>query len=261
MIAGVLPPIRQWLAERGSGFTVIGVAGAQGSGKSTLVRELAAQLTIEGLRVAALSLDDLYLPRHARQDLGRLVHPLFVTRGVPGTHDVALGLATITALARGEAVRLPRFDKGRDDRVPESEWPTAEAETQVLLFEGWCLGAPPQPEGALTNPVNALEAAEDPAGIWRRHANTALAVDYPVLWQQIDRLIFLGAPDWSVVADWREQQEADLRQTAAGAMTPAQVERFIQHYERLTRWMLEELPGRTDLTVRLGPNRKILPLT
>ncbi len=128
----------------------------------------------------------------------------------------------------------------------------------MLLLEGWCLGAAPQPEEALALPVNDLEAREDPDGSWRRHANAALAVDYQQLWARIDRLVFLAAPDWAVVADWREQQEAELRQTALGAMTPEAVARFIQHYERLTRWMLADLPGRADLTLRLDRDRRVV---
>ena len=258
MIDPVLRQVRRWLAARGPGLTVIGVAGAQGSGKSTLVRDLAGQLTADGLRVAALSLDDLYLTRTERQHLAARVHPLLATRGVPGTHDVALGRTTIAALARGEAAALPRFDKGRDDRVPEGDWPRAPAGTQVLLLEGWCLGAAPQPDDALAAPVNDLEAREDPDGTWRRHANAALAGEYRQLWARIDRLVFLAAPDWAVVAQWREQQEAELRQRAPAAMTPAEVTRFIQHYERLTRWMLAELPDRADLTLRLDTERRVI---
>lgn len=244
--------------DQSAGLFVLGICGAQGSGKSTLATDLMQRLAATGLRVATLSLDDLYLTKPARQALAVKVHPLFATRGVPGTHDIALGLATIAALARGEPARLPRFDKGRDDRAPESGWPHVPAGTQVLLLEGWCLGAAPQPEAELVLPVNALEAAEDPDGTWRGFANTALARDYPALWQQIDRLIFLAAPDWAVVAKWREQQEAELRQRAPEAMTPAEVTRFIQHYERLTRWMLAELPDRADLTLRLDTERRVI---
>lgn len=249
-----------WARDRldNRAFTVIGFAGAQGSGKSTLVRELADRLAAEGKKVATLSLDDLYLTKARRAELARQVHPLLTTRGVPGTHDVALGIATIDALARGEAVPLPRFDKGRDDRLPKSEWPLAEAGTQVLLLEGWCLGAAPQPEADLAVPVSLLEASEDPEGTWRHHANAALAQDYPALWARIDHLIFLAATGWDVVAQWREQQEAELRLRSPGAMTPAQVTRFIQHYERLTRWMLAELPGRADLTLHLDRARRVI---
>ena len=241
---------------------VVGICGAQGSGKTTLVAALAKVLEAEGIAAATLSLDDLYLTRAERQELVRTAHPLFATRGVPGTHDVALGLDTIDALERGEAARLPRFDKGSDERAPFGTWPSAPENTQVLLLEGWCLGARPQDPAALADPVNALEADEDPDGIWRTHANAALAGPCQALFERIDLLVLLGAPGWGIVAKWREQQEADLRATgAARAMEPLQVQHFIQHYERLTRWILEEMPGRADLTVRLGEAREVLGLS
>ncbi len=238
---------------------MVGFSGAQGSGKSTLVTALAEALAGEDIATATLSLDDLYLTRAERQELAREVHPLFATRGAPGTHDMALGLELLAALERGEAVRLPRFDKGSDDRAPIEAWPSAPQNAQVLLLEGWCLGARPQDPAALAEPVNALEAQEDPGGIWRRHANAALAGPYQDLFARIDRLVLLAAPDWQVVAQWREQQEAELRATgAARAMTGAEVQRFIQHYERLTRWILAEMPQRADLVVRLNHARGIV---
>lgn len=238
---------------------VVGICGAQGSGKSTLAAHLAERLGGAGLRLATLSLDDLYKTRSERQRMSREVHPLFATRGVPGTHDVALGLETIAALERGEAAPLPRFDKGADDRAPRETWPHAPEATQVLLLEGWCVGARPLPD--VSEPVNALETLEDPSGIWRSHANTALASEYQHLFARMDLLVLLAAPGWEVVAKWREQQEAELRaKGGAAVMNPAQVSRFIQHYERLTRWILEEMPMRADLTVRLGPDREVLSL-
>jgi len=83
---------------------VLGIAGAQGSGKSTIARALAARF---GCPV--LSLDDLYLDGAARQRLAETVHPLLRTRGVPGTHDGAAGLAALESLAPGPAP-LPRSD-------------------------------------------------------------------------------------------------------------------------------------------------------
>lgn len=251
------------LVERGralrGGLFVLGICGAQGSGKSTLVAALENRLARAGIRAAALSLDDLYLTRAQRQDLAREVHPLFVTRGVPGTHDVALGLATIEALERGEAAAMPRFDKGQDDRVPQAHWPQAPLRTEVLLFEGWCLGARMQEAAALADPVNALEAQEDPRGVWRAHANAALSGDYQRLFARIDALALLAAPDWAVVARWREQQEAELRaKGGTRAMSPAEVGRFISHYERLTRHILAEMPLRADLVVRLDEERRVL---
>lgn len=238
---------------------VVGISGAQGCGKTTLVAHLAAQLADGGVRVATLSLDDLYLTRAERQSLAAEVHPLLATRGVPGTHDIGLGLSLIAALERSEAASLPRFDKSVDDRSPQTEWPLAPAQTQVLLLEGWCLGA--RPQGDISIPINALEVEEDPQAIWRSFANTALANRYQTLFARIDLLVLLAAPDWAVVAKWREQQEAELRAGGGPAvMRAAEVCRFIQHYERLTRWILAEMPARADLVARLGPNREVLEI-
>lgn len=246
-------------AAQRAGLLVVGICGAQGCGKSTLVAALAARLGQQGIACAALSLDDLYLTRAERAALARDVHPLLATRGVPGTHDIALGLAVIAALERGEPVSLPRFDKGRDDRAAEAEWPAAPPRTRVLLLEGWCVGAMPQGEAALSDPVNAFEAGEDPKAIWRRYANVALAGAYQALFGRIDLLILLAAPGWDVVERWRGEQEALLRESgAAQAMSPAAVARFVQHYERLTQWILQEMPDRADITVRLGPQREVI---
>jgi len=249
-------------ARLGEGLLVAGICGSQGSGKSTLARALALRAKAEGIATAVLSLDDLYLTHAQRGALGREVHPLLRTRGVPGTHDVALGLATIAALERGEPARLPRFDKGKDDRLPESDWPLAPSGTRLLIFEGWCLGARPQPEEALGQPVNALERDEDPDGIWRCHANRALAGPYRPLFARLNLLILLAAPGFEVVRDWRTEQERSLRDAGApAAMDDAQITRFIQHYERLTRHILAEMPARADLVAWLGRDRAAQRIT
>ena len=259
LIEALLAAIRRW---RGAGLLTVGISGAQGSGKSTLAAALAARLAQDGVAAATLSLDDLYLGREARCALAAKVHPLFATRGPPGTHDVALGLAVLDALARGEPAPLPRFDKAADAATARADWPKAPRDCQVLLLEGWCLGARPQSEEALIHPVNALETEKDAQSHWRRHANTALASEYQQLWARINHLIFLAAPGWDVVQGWREEQETELRARAGadapGVMDTGEVARFIQHYERLTRHMLAELPGRADVVVRLGEGREVL---
>ena len=252
--------VRRALADR-DGFLVLGLCGAQGSGKSTLAEGLKARLTVANVSVALLSIDDLYHGRAERERLARTIHPLLRTRGVPGTHEVALGLDVVGRLARGEAALLPRFDKAADDRLPQSVWERAEAGTRLLILEGWCVGARPQADEALALPVNRLEREEDRDAIWRRYANRALAGDYQALFAAVDRLVLLAAPGFEVVQRWRQQQEEELRTRAGPAasaiMSDAQIARFVQHYERLTRHILQEMPARADMVVALDEQRGV----
>ncbi len=240
---------------------VVGICGPQGSGKTTTVRVLAALLAAQGLKVATLSLDDLYLPLADREALARDVHPLLRTRGVPGTHDVALGLAVLDGLAGEGETALPRFDKAADDRAPAAAWPRVEGPVDVVLLEGWCVGARPEPAEALVAPVNALERERDPDGVWRAHVNAALAGPYRALFARLDLLVLFTAPDFETVLAWRREQEAKLRDRVARtgrgrAMTDAEVADFVQHYERLTRHIARETPARADIVAALDRDRR-----
>lgn len=259
----VAAAVGDWLAGADRPL-VLGICGAQGSGKSTLAGKLEERLTRRGLRTASLSLDDLYLGTAARRELASSIHPLFATRGVPGTHDVGLGLSVIKALREGEAVPLPRFDKAIDEPLAQTSWPLCPKGTDVLIFEGWCVGARPQDEAALVRPVNSLEREEDANGRWRKAVNDYLSVPYQSLFGQIDRLVLLAAPGFEVVEGWRRQQEHDLRRklSAEGrdpdiAMTDTQIARFIGHYERITRHVLETMPAYADLTITLDASRQV----
>jgi D-glycerate 3-kinase len=250
--------VRSIAAQPGR-MLVVGLCGAQGSGKSTLANAVLGRLEQAGLAAAVLSLDDLYLTRAEREELARGVHPLLATRGVPGTHDVALGRGVIAALERGEPAALPRFDKARDDRAAVEDWGQAPAGCQVLLFEGWCVGAKAQEDSALVQPINALERDEDADGVWRHYANSALAGPYQALFARIDRLVLLAAPGFDVVLGWRQQQEDELRARAGahapGVMDEMTLVRFIQHYERLTRHILTEMLPRADILALLAEDR------
>jgi D-glycerate 3-kinase len=241
---------------------IVGISGSQGSGKSTLCRVLEVLLReSHGLNAATLSLDDLYLTRQDRMDLAAAVHPLFATRGVPGTHDLALGEAVFAAVREGRAgLRLPRFDKARDDRAPEAEWPVMAEPVDVLLFEGWCVGAVPQPAAALAAPLNRLEADEDADGTWRRHVNAALEGPYRALFGAIEYLIMLAAPAFEAVLGWRQEQEHKLRARTGGGMSDSEVAHFVMHYERITRHLLVTLPGKADVVVSLDKEHAVAGL-
>ena len=244
---------------------LIGLNGAQGSGKSTAAAFLAAELASRhGLTAAVLSIDDFYLPRADRQRLAAQVHPLFITRGVPGSHDVALGMATlqaVRALGAGYPLALPRYSKADDDRLPETRWPHLEGPIDLILFEGWCVGTPAQDDAALETPVNALEADEDRDGRWRRQVNAQLAGPYAEWFAGLDALIYLQVPNFDAVHRWRWQQEQDTARSAgkkaAGLQTPEQLARFIQHYQRLSQHALEVLPNRADVVIRLRDDHGI----
>jgi len=265
VLAALLGQVEDALTATRNRPVVIGIAGSQGSGKTTLARAAVEACKDRGLAAAMLSIDDLYLTRAEREGLARDVHPLLATRGVPGTHDGALGLAVFDALGRGEGASLPRFDKARDDRMPPDKWPKAPEQCEVLIFEGWCVGARPQRESELAEPVNDLEASEDPQCVWRHYVNDALGGSYQDLFGRIDRLVMLAAPAFDAVFDWRVQQEDELREQAGidapAVMNAAAVARFIQHYERLTRHMLSEMPDRADVLVRLDQQRRPVEIT
>lgn len=262
-------PLARWVhgqVKVRDGVTfVLGINGAQGTGKSTLSNFLATTLRDDhGFSVAELSIDDIYLTRTERAELAQRIHPLFATRGVPGTHDVKLGVQVIeklSGLRAGEILPLPRFDKLIDDRRPASAWPVAEGPVDVIVLEGWCVATVAAPEEQLLKPVNRLEAEEDADGTWRRHVNELLGTSYSVLFDKIDALVVLQAPDFDAICRWRGEQERKLAASAGALATQVMKEgeltRFMQHYERITRQNLAELPAIADVVLTLDQSHAV----
>ncbi len=271
----VYVPLACWVLENKKPGVplVLGVNGAQGSGKARLFNILEVILGEGfGQKIVSLRIDDLYLTRSERDRLSREVHPLFKTRGVPGTHDIRLGLDLLHQLKTArpdQIVRIPVFDKSTDERCPLASWQEWVGPTDIIVFDGWCLGAKPQVALQLVDPVNDLERNEDPDGVWRTYVNERLANEYQLLFKQIDLLVMLKVPSMQVVYDWRGEQEQKLEERAAyiydyhlpsdplRIMNSTEINRFIAHYERLTRWMLDELSDRADVTLKLNENHKI----
>jgi D-glycerate 3-kinase len=237
---------------------MVGLCGAQGSGKSTIAGATVRLLSERGLDAVAISLDDFYLGREARRWLAGQVHPLLAVRGPPGTHDVALACGVLDHLGRLGSTPLPSFDKSTDERRPIPTWRSVAGPLDVVIFEGWCVGARPQADPDLAEAVNALEALGDPDGVWRRYVNRQLAEPYQALFGRLDELVLLQAPSFEVVRAWRTEQEAKLRERTGLGMSDEEVARFVQHYERLTRWILDEMPARADWIVPLDAARRPL---
>ena len=259
-------PLARWLANTKLGGTkIIGISGAQGTGKTTLADFLKLALeTQNGLSIATLSLDDFYFRRSERNNLGRKIHPLLQTRGVPGTHDLKLCtqvLSNLKRLEKNNTLQLPRFDKAQDDRFPSQNWPFVTGPIDMVILEGWCLGSQPQDTNSLSKPVNKLEETQDPDMIWRTYVNDQLQTNYSELFKSFDKLIFLKAPGIKAVHNWRQEQEAKLAQKSdslsMGIMNETQMSKFMQHYERLTRENLNHLPLLADVTMDLNENHQV----
>jgi D-glycerate 3-kinase len=243
---------------------VLGLSGLQGSGKSTLARVLKTQAEHRGWPTEVLSLDDFYYSRSEREALAQQVHPLLKTRGVPGTHEIELLLSVLTALPNASEkfpVTWPRFDKGRDTRMPPSRWPRAIRPPRLVVMEGWALGLRPQLESALEEPVNELERIEDPDGRWRHWVNKQLRA-YQPLWRKLDALIVLQAPNWEVIREWRSETEKELLARGAPlAMDAAAMQRFLFHFERLSRHALATLSVLADTCVEYDTHHHVLGLS
>ncbi|TQV86471.1 hypothetical protein [Aliikangiella coralliicola] len=243
----------------------IGLNGAQGSGKSTLASLMCEILTKQfSLNTVQLSIDDLYKTRLNRQQMAKSTHPLFATRGVPGTHDINLGLSLFNLLADQSCreVLLPRFDKASDEQLPEQQWGKLTALPDIVIFEGWCVGTIAQKESQLATAINSLEAKQDGQMVWRKRVNQELKQSYRQLFSYIDFLIFLKAPDYSCVFQWRQEQEQKLikklKQTnknLSRTMNDEQLKNFMMYFERLTRHNLETMPSYADITIELNEDR------
>ena len=250
--------LAEWLSQSAEpGRRLLGISGAQGTGKSSLAEYLREALErTHGKRTCILSLDDFYRTKAERRVLADTVHPLLATRGVPGTHDIARLTSTIRELLEGSAsVRLPVFDKGLDDRSPQDR--PAPAEPDFLLLEGWCIGARAQTARELAEPINALEAQRDPDGRWRQWVNEQLARDYAPLFDSLDALLLLKPPGFESVLGWRTLQEHKLIAATGRGMTDAEVTEFISHYERLTRVCIDTLPAVADVVIELDDDHGI----
>lgn len=242
----------------------VGLNGAQGSGKSTLCAFLEYYLSeAHGLNVVSLSLDDFYLSQSDRLSLSVKVHPLFKTRGVPGTHDVALLKKTLQRLGEYGTVSLPRFNKASDNPHAVLDWPVVNAPVDVVLMEGWCWGASAQSAQQLTQNENTLEQEHDALGVWRDTVNQSLIKEYQPLYSMMDYWVMLKAPSFDCVSDWRIEQEHKLKESLSekdihsGVMNDTQVRHFIAYFERLTKHLIATLPDKVDCLYELDKNRHI----
>lgn len=263
------------LEQRLSKPLLISLSGCQGSGKSTLADYLCYSLNKQGINAISASLDDFYLSKSEREKLALTLHPLFRTRGVPGTHNTQRLIDTLLRAREGHlsGVAIPQFDKSCDDLLPEDDWVTVGDSPSVFILEGWCLGAEAQEESDLRVACNDFENDLDADGKWRKSVNEFLKADYHLINSLFDVQLFLKAPSFETVFEWRLEQEEKLLQKLsestddtqavdgqARGMNKEQVRQFIQYYQRITEYLLSNLAPQADVVWALDDKRHITSL-
>ena len=239
---------------------LIGLSGGQGSGKSTIAQILKIILNISfKLNVVCFSIDDFYKTASERKKMSKVVHPLFLTRGVPGTHDCKMLYKIIKNLLKKKfnTVKIPKFDKSIDDRLNKKNWQKIKKKPDIIIFEGWCVGAQPQNLNDLKKPLNILEKKEDTKLTWRKKVNNELNTSYKRIYNLIDKKIYLKVPNFKYVLKWRLLQEKKLKLKSKNKiMNNKQIRRFIMFYERVTKHMLNNFQD-NDFVIILDKKHKI----
>ena len=243
---------------------VLGLCGAQGSGKTTFAQVLTLLLKEQGYNVVVFSLDDIYKTYKERERLRKKI-PEYTARGPPGTHDVKLGLEIIKKLKKSTSktrVLVPVFDKslhkGKGDRLPEHEWKVVVGKVDIVIFEGWIVGARPIGEDNLKI-VHEVEKKIDPSGRLRKAIDRNLR-KYEALFNEIDDLVVLDVPGIEKIEEWRKLQEEKLRERTGQGMKPEEVEKFVEYYIPSTiRYVfsLKNNPDYTSVVFRIGPDHNI----
>ena len=234
------------------------IAGSQGAGKSTLAKIF--KLVLENAykkKVMLLSIDDYYLSKNKRNKLSKNIHPLLITRGVPGTHDiVALKNDIINFQKKKFPINTPKFNKLKDDISSKKN---IIKNAEILLLEGWCCGSPSINKKYLFQNINRLETIFDKNKKWRQYYNSQLMKDYKKVFSLFDQQIYIQPPSFSYILKWRYNQEKNnaLKSRNKDFMNKKDLQKFIQHYEKLTKWMMKTMPAKADILIKIDSNQKI----
>ena len=267
MIKTFLIPICFWIDKnklKNKTF-IIGLAGGQGTGKTTVSSLIKLILkTYFKLNVFKISIDDFYKTRKERLKLSKSIHPLLLTRGVPGTHDVDMLNKLFYNIKKKKfnTMLIPKFDKSIDDRCNKKLWYKLKKKPDVLILEGWCVGAKPEKKNTLSKPINELEKNLDSKKKWRLHVNNQLKNKYLKLFNQIHSLLYLKAKNFNVLKQWRIKQEKKLklknkRKKNNKIMSNSEVINFMMTYQRITRNMLKITPKHSSIIIDLNDRHQI----
>ena len=267
MIKSFLIPVSFWIAKKANKKKplMIGLAGGQGSGKTTISSILTLILKkYFKLNVFKISIDDFYKTKKDRKKLSNRKHPLLMTRGVPGTHDINLMLRFFQKVKskKFKILKIPKFNKAIDDRCKKSLWYEVKSKPDVVIFEGWCVGAKAQTIKRLKKPINSLEKVYDQGIKWRSYVNIQLKTKYKALFKQLDGLLYLKAKNFNILRNWRLKQERKLwvqtkNKNNLKIMSSGDVLNFMQTYQRITQQMFKDAIKSSSIIMNLNNNHQI----
>jgi D-glycerate 3-kinase len=271
MIKSFLIPLCFWISKKADKKRpyFVGLAGGQGTGKTT-ISSLIKIILIKyfKLKVFRISIDDFYKTRKERLSLSNRIHPMLLTRGVPGTHDIKMMLNFFRKVKskKFKKLKLPTFNKAIDDRFKKKYWYNLNDKPDVIIFEGWCVGAKSEKNNSLKKTINSMEKAKDQKQIWRKYVNQQLKSEYKNLYSQLNCLIYLKAKNFSLLQKWRLKQERKLwlnskRKSNLKIMNKEDVINFMQTYQRITQNMFRYMPKYASIILNLNSSHQIKSAT
>ena len=267
MLKSFLVPICFWIANKTKNKKpfFVGLAGGQGTGKTTTSSII--KIILEKyfqLNVFKISIDDFYKTRKERILLSKKIHPMLLTRGVPGTHDINMMLNFFKKAKnkKFKSFQLPNFNKAIDDRFAKKYWYNIKKKPDVIIFEGWCVGAKHEKKSSLNKAINSMERIKDPKKVWRKYVNHQLKQKYKDLYSQLNCLIYLKAKNFSLLQKWRLKQENKLwlkskKTSKHKIMNKEDVISFMQTYQRITENMFKKMTKYASIIVNLGSDHQI----
>jgi len=236
------------------------ISGSQGIGKTTIIKIIENNFyKFFGKRVLTLSLDDFYYSKNKRKSLSSSVHPLLITRGVPGTHDVKKIISTVLKFKKKQyPIYLPVFSKLKDDILPNTR--IIKQVNDILILEGWCCGTDYINKKYLEKNINSLEKKFDKDFVWRNYYNNKLKNEYFSLFKEFEDIIYFKTPSFKNVLKWKIKQEKNLKKKLYKKRVVAfktEMKEFIKYYEKITKWMMKLMPKKSNLVIFVNKNQKI----
>ena len=267
MVKYFLIPICFWIAKKAKNRKpfIVGLSGGQGTGKTTISSIMSIILKkYFKLNIFKISIDDFYKTRKERFLLSKKIHNLLMTRGVPGTHDTNIILDFLNKVKNKnfKPLKLPKFNKAADDRFKKELWYSINKRPDVIIFEGWCIGARPQKNYQLKKHINSVEKLNDQNLIWRKYVNYQLKKNYRKLFNQLNCLLYLKAKNFNLLQKWRLKQERKLLTFSREyknlkIMNKKEVINFMKTYERITKNMFKDAPKYASIILNLNSNHQI----